>query len=236
MKKLVLVEGHPLMRLGLHTVLSRVSDTCTVISVGLEDVDELADVNCAADLVVLGLPADSDECYEAMAVVDELLRPERMLLLSESPMSLTLTDGTSPTSIYACIEKKSSIDTFIAAVQMGMSSSAEGSELVDIAPQNKPWPPPPEAADHMSEWDAAHSRPLVSQVSICDDDRFCLTPRQNQVLELLARGHPIKTVARMLEISTSTAKSHASSIYRQLNVSSRDEAVYAAHRLGILLN
>lgn len=270
MKKLLLVEEHPLMRLGLHTILNRVSDRCEIISVDIGDIEKLADLAWAADLVVLGLPADPDECHEAMTIVDELLRPERMLLLSESAASWDPADGASPASVYACIEKKSSIDTFIAAVQLGMRDTTEHPEPVGPALRKEPCPLPLDASDYISECDAAHSRLPVAQAwgqpdananveipgrfasaltpktaspssghskaNIGNNDRLCLTQRQRQVLELLAHGHPIKTVARMLKISPSTAKSHASSLYRQLNVNSKDEAVYAAHQLGILLH
>jgi|GEM_PF-2135425 len=63
-----------------------------------------------------------------------------------------------------------------------------------------------------------------------------ITPRQFEVLELLARGYPIKMVARMMDIATATAKAHTASLYRQLNVNSRGEAVYAARQKGALLN
>jgi DNA-binding NarL/FixJ family response regulator len=54
-----------------------------------------------------------------------------------------------------------------------------------------------------------------------------ITPRQYEVLVLLARGYPIKTVSRMLNISVATVKSHACTLYQRLKVR-KGEAVYAA--------
>lgn len=55
-----------------------------------------------------------------------------------------------------------------------------------------------------------------------------LTPRQYEVLVLLARGHPIKTISRMLNISVATTKTHACTLYQRLHVRNKGEAVYTA--------
>lgn len=61
-----------------------------------------------------------------------------------------------------------------------------------------------------------------------------VTPRQYEVLLLLARGYPIKTVSRVLDISPATAKAHASSLYQRLNVNNKGQAVFAARQRGAL--
>jgi DNA-binding NarL/FixJ family response regulator len=62
-----------------------------------------------------------------------------------------------------------------------------------------------------------------------------ITPRQYEVLVLLARGYPIKTVSRMLNISVATAKTHACTLYQRLHVKNKGEAVYAALQRGATL-
>jgi DNA-binding NarL/FixJ family response regulator len=52
-----------------------------------------------------------------------------------------------------------------------------------------------------------------------------LTPREVEVLELLAKGFAYKEVAADLEISYSTVQRHIESIYRKLHVHSRTHAV-----------
>jgi DNA-binding NarL/FixJ family response regulator len=61
-----------------------------------------------------------------------------------------------------------------------------------------------------------------------------LTSRELEVLRLLGRGYPSKTVARELGISEHTAKFHVSSILGKLGASSRTEAVTRAIRLGLI--
>ena len=62
-----------------------------------------------------------------------------------------------------------------------------------------------------------------------------LTPRELEILRLLAGGDSNKTMANRLGISVHTVKFHVSSILDKLGVSSRTEAVALGLRLGIVL-
>lgn len=62
-----------------------------------------------------------------------------------------------------------------------------------------------------------------------------LTRRQYEVLVLLARGYPMKTVGRYLNISVATAKAHTETLYQRLDVHNRNAAVYAAVSRGATL-
>jgi DNA-binding NarL/FixJ family response regulator len=52
-----------------------------------------------------------------------------------------------------------------------------------------------------------------------------LTPRQARILELVADGQPDRGIARALGISTRTVQAHLQHAYRELNVTSRTEAL-----------
>jgi DNA-binding NarL/FixJ family response regulator len=62
-----------------------------------------------------------------------------------------------------------------------------------------------------------------------------LTPRELEVLRLMAEGLPNKTIARQMEISEHTVKFHVNAILGKLGVTSRTEAVVRATRLGLIL-
>jgi DNA-binding NarL/FixJ family response regulator len=62
-----------------------------------------------------------------------------------------------------------------------------------------------------------------------------LTPREIEVLRMLAEGQGNKAIAWKLNISEHTVKFHVSSIFSKLNVSSRTEAVTLGVRLGLIL-
>jgi len=61
-----------------------------------------------------------------------------------------------------------------------------------------------------------------------------LTPRELEVLELVAEGLSNKLIAVRLGISEHTAKFHVNAIMNKLGVQSRTEAVVRAARLGLL--
>lgn len=62
-----------------------------------------------------------------------------------------------------------------------------------------------------------------------------LTPREIEVLGMLALGLGNKTIAKRLGISEHTVKFHISSIFQKLNASSRTEAVTLGARLGLIM-
>jgi two-component system invasion response regulator UvrY len=61
-----------------------------------------------------------------------------------------------------------------------------------------------------------------------------LTPREEQVLQLLVEGNAVREIARDLGIAPSTVKNHVQSIYGKLQVSNRAEAVRKAMRAGLV--
>ena len=60
-----------------------------------------------------------------------------------------------------------------------------------------------------------------------------LSPREREVLSLIARGATNKEIADDLFLSPHTVKDHTSSLYRKLDVRNRAEAVQRAERLGL---
>ena len=61
-----------------------------------------------------------------------------------------------------------------------------------------------------------------------------LTPREAEVLKLIAEGLPNKTIALQLNISEHTVKFHVNAILTKLGAQSRTEAVVRATRLGLI--
>jgi len=71
--------------------------------------------------------------------------------------------------------------------------------------------------------------PAPSEVSA-----IALTPRELDVLRLIAKGYKLADVARMLEISRHTVADYMKNLYRKLNISTRAEATLEAARRGIV--
>jgi DNA-binding NarL/FixJ family response regulator len=61
-----------------------------------------------------------------------------------------------------------------------------------------------------------------------------LSPREREVLDLLAEGLGVAAIARKLYVSESTAKTHISKIYEKLGAANRAQAIMAAVRAGLI--
>jgi DNA-binding NarL/FixJ family response regulator len=65
-------------------------------------------------------------------------------------------------------------------------------------------------------------------------DTTCLTKREAAILDLIAQGDSYGEVAKLLSVSVGTVQTHIKNIYGKLSVHSRGEAVFEAHRRGLL--
>ncbi|MBE0485477.1 response regulator transcription factor [Marinobacter sp.] len=64
-----------------------------------------------------------------------------------------------------------------------------------------------------------------------DDALSTVTPRQRQILELLAQGKSNKEIANTLHISANTIKNHLAKLYEHFRVSNRTQAVMKAQEM-----
>ena len=99
-------------------------------------------------------------------------------------------------------------------------AGAEGVELVD--------------AGEADATIVAGDRPARETETPEAESSLALTPRELEVLALLAEGASNKAVARRLGISTHTAKFHVASLIEKLDAVSRTDAVAHAARLGVI--
>lgn len=75
-----------------------------------------------------------------------------------------------------------------------------------------------------------HFQPLAAPMP----EAPALTPRETEVLRLIAKGLTIADVGELLGISRHTASGYVKDVYRKLSVGSRAEAALEATRLGLL--
>jgi DNA-binding CsgD family transcriptional regulator/tetratricopeptide (TPR) repeat protein len=78
----------------------------------------------------------------------------------------------------------------------------------------------------------ARPEPEPSQPEQPMEDLLGLTPREAEVLTLLARGHTNREIADALVISVKTTGHHVSHILHKLDVPTRADAAAIAHRIG----
>ena len=89
---------------------------------------------------------------------------------------------------------------------------------------------PPFSASLLSRWDVRSAGDHSAQLGSPGGDG--LTARERDVLALISQGCSNKRIARALEISPETVKSHVKHVFLKLAVSTRTEAVVRAAVLG----
>lgn len=246
MSKMVLVEAHPLLRLGLRQILGKVEGVWEIVGLDLANLGEAAEQNRSAELLIFGMPIETEAGWQALAEVRRVLAPKRILLLVDSMPTQALSrlpEG----SIHGCLMKTASIEVLEAAIRLVMAggqcfpSGQMGHMMNDRAVMplgsmsssngngNGSMPVPLNDMDGVTVGKIA--MPVTAGAQLLK-----ITPRQYEVLVLLSRGYPIKTVSRMLNISVATAKTHACTLYQRLQVKNKGEAVYTALQRGATLD
>ena len=82
------------------------------------------------------------------------------------------------------------------------------------------------AGDHSARAETAHPHPASAAEA--------LSPREMDVLRLLANGRSNQEIAQMLVVALNTVKMHIKHIYRKLGVKNRVQAGAQARGLGLL--
>ncbi|MFC4275079.1 response regulator transcription factor [Achromobacter aloeverae] len=240
MSKMVLVEAHPLLRLGLRQILGKVEGVWEIVGLDLANLGEAAEQNRSAELLIFGMPIETEAGWQALAEVRRVLAPKRILLLVDSmPMQALsrLPEG----SIHGCLMKTASIEVLEAAIRLVMAggqcfpSGQMGQVAHDAPPVTLGSMTHTSLSVPLNDMDGVSVAKMAMPVT-AGAQLLKITPRQYEVLVLLSRGYPIKTVSRMLNISVATAKTHACTLYQRLQVKNKGEAVYTALQRGATLD
>jgi DNA-binding NarL/FixJ family response regulator len=252
MSKMVLVEAHPLLRLGLRQILGKVEGVWEIVGLDLANLGEAAEQNRSAELLIFGMAIETEAGWQALAEVRRVLAPKRILLLVDSMPTQALSrlpEG----SIHGCLMKTASIEVLEAAIRLVMAggqcfpSGQMGQLMNDGAAMPMGSMSNGNGHNHANGMtNGSMSVPLNDMEGVTTGKMAMpvtagaqllkITPRQYEVLVLLSRGYPIKTVSRMLNISVATAKTHACTLYQRLQVKNKGEAVYTALQRGATLD
>lgn len=199
MTKVFLVDDHKLFLSGVLTELGEHFDVLGAVSdvdVAIEDIRELQ-----PDVVLVDVHMPGGG---GITVIRNVLETHPDVLF----LSLSVSDA--PEDVIAMIR---------AGARGYVTKSIHPNELVDavrrVAAGDAVFSP--RLAGFVL--DAFSSEPAIE----VDDELARLTPREREVLRLIARGHAYKQVARKLDISIKTVESHVSAVLRKLQLSSRYE-------------
>jgi DNA-binding NarL/FixJ family response regulator len=206
--RVLIVDDHPLVRQGLTAVLAGVSDIEVVDAVADGALAAEAAVAAEADIVLMDLSMPGMDGVEATREVLALRPHVRVVVLTsfaEQARVLAALDA----GAVGYLLKDTEPEDLIHAVHEAAAGNAPISPRAALALL------PPRGA----------SRPSPSAN---------LSPRERQVLTLVAVGLPNKSIARRLQISEKTVKAHLTRIFAALELYDRTSAALWAQRNGLL--
>lgn len=204
MIRVLLADDHGVIRDGLGRLISSLEDI-ELVGTAADGVEAVAlAAQLAPDVVVMDLEMPRLDGIEATRQV-----------LADHPRTavLVLTSFSDRPRILGAIEAGACgyllKDVAADEVAEGIRAAARGESPID-----------PRAARTI----------LTAQAE--PDPAAQLSAREGEVLALLVEGLPNKLIARRLEISEKTVKTHLTSIFRTLGVTDRTQAALWAQRSG----
>jgi two-component system response regulator DegU len=217
----VIVDDHPVVRAGMRTVLDA-ADDITVVAEGENGADalRLVDQHCPDVLVLdVNLPDPSAGSGQALNGL-EVTRQLRDQGASTAILVLTVHDDKQ--TVFGLLEngatgyvlKDEALETLANAVR--------------AAAQGESWLSPAVARQVVRR--AVGETPPEPSASA----PIPLTPRETEVLRLLAQGLDNATIAERLVVAKQTVQNHVTNIYSKLGVTTRTEAALYAIRHGLV--
>jgi DNA-binding NarL/FixJ family response regulator len=203
--RVVLADDHGVIRDGLGRLIEALEDIelVGVASNGAEAVDRVRELE--PDVVLMDLEMPKMDGIEATRRILEA-RPDTAVLVLTSFSDRPRILGALDAGARGYLLKDVASDDVADAIR----SAARGEAPLD-----------PRAARTIL---AARSEP---------DPLAAFSDREREVLALLVQGMPNKLIARRLEISEKTVKSHLTRIFRELDVTDRTQAALWAERHGL---
>lgn len=210
--RVLLVDDHPLVREGMKLMLRSLSGATEVIEAGdFQEAARLAHGHDDYGLAVVDLNIPGLEAKSGLAALQELLRcPLVVLSGNEDP---DLVEEILALGVQGYILKSSQPGVIARAIDLVL---AGGVYLPPVL--------------------LGRSRILLGpEAATAPSGSSCkLTQRELAVLDCLVRGLSNKEIARELDISSTTVRTHICAVFRALAVNNRTKAALEAKRRGLL--
>jgi DNA-binding NarL/FixJ family response regulator len=179
---------------------------------------------------------EADEVDAAIEMIRERL-PDVVLLDVHMPNGgglavLQALNGSVPTVRFLALSVSDAAEDVIGTIRAGargyVTKNISGPELLDsiyrVAAGDAVFSP--RLAGFVLDAFSLEGKTL--EAGDVDPDLDLLTPRERQVLRLIARGYSYRDIATELEISAKTVESHVSSVLRKLQLSNRHQLTHWA--------
>jgi DNA-binding NarL/FixJ family response regulator len=180
---------------------------------------------------------------ETLAGDPRLAASDVLLLHATTPDAITRdVDALPPIPILALLRGPPNVDAIQRLLGAGIrgvlpedSTAEEIAAASEAAAAGLVVLPSEQVADLVASRPLAVARDFPETRSRPNSQAPALTPREREILGMLAEGMPNKLIASRLGISDHTVKTHLEAIFDKLGASNRADAVARAVRTGLLL-
>jgi len=215
--RVMIVDDHPLLRSGIRRVLEAESDLI-VVADGKEFLGLALETDPDIILMDINLPI-----MNGLQATREIkaLRPDIGVVVFTAYHDETQALHAIQAGASAYFPKDVTATELVNAIR----EVSQGNYVVDDAVLSKP---------EVAKWLLGQFQQIAPiQAEEAADEMFLpLSPREMEILQLIARGMSNKEIARELRISRQTVKNHMTSILRKLAVNDRTQAAVYALRRG----
>lgn len=209
--RILIVDDHTLFRSGIKLVLQRHEGFEVVGEAGdgLEGVKRAKQLK--PDVVLLDLHMAGTGGLEALRLLAEDVPEAQVIMLTVSENADDLLE-TLRAGARGYLLKNIDTEFLLESIRR----AARGESVMS-----------PQIAHKLA--DSLRVPPRDTAAAVADINPSKLSPREREIIVMLARGASNKEIARQLELSESTIKIHVQGILRKLNIAKRVQAaVYAA--------
>lgn len=230
MTTIIVVEPHAILRMGIVQLLSNVEPNINLEGCDYSSLSQHQAEQRQSDLVLLSVCV-AEDVDDLISATQRTYDPRSIILLSENNNVQSLIRPL-PKLVAGHVLKNAAPEVLQASTRLVLAGGT-------CFPASSSWAPS-EAERNLvqyeeTKWSLAENAPRPLKKACEESEMLGLTPRQYEVLVLLARGYPMKMVGRHLNISVATAKAHTETLYQRLNVHNRNSAVYTAISRGAKL-
>jgi DNA-binding NarL/FixJ family response regulator len=208
--KILIVDDHPVVREGIGAMLKREPDFKIVgeAANGVEAVEKARELS--PDVILMDLRMPEMDGVEAITKIKEERPETKFIILTTYSDDEYIFKGIAA-GARAYLLKDAPRDELFKAIR----AVYRGESLIQ-----------PVVASRVLD--------KLAELSKRNPSAETLSDREIEVLRLMAKGVSNSNIAEQLSITQSTVKTHITSIFQKLNVTTRTEAVTTALRRGII--
>jgi two-component system, NarL family, nitrate/nitrite response regulator NarL len=208
----VLIEEYAILRIAIQHILESARSPESVMSMTPQKLTEVSmSMVRPVELLVLGITGAADVDLHLLASAQMQLAPRFSLILYDS-LDVRVMAEAARQGVCGFLPKSSTPEAITAAVHLVLAGGQCFPRLIVEATKN--------------------THPMAQQRTY--SPVRMLTPRQEEILRMLAKGHTMREISKEIGISVATVKSHARTLYWKLNARNQAEAAFIAVQQGLL--